>query len=34
MADLSRASLEEIADELRCRAKLAFVLLWKKDGEC
>jgi hypothetical protein len=35
MADLSQASLEDIADELRRRAGLHFfILFWKEEGEC
>jgi hypothetical protein len=34
MAELSESGLEEIADELRQRTGLTFVLLWKEEGEC
>jgi hypothetical protein len=34
MTELSAAGLEEIADELRRRMGLTFVLLWKEEGEC
>jgi hypothetical protein len=34
MAELSEATLEEITDELRRRAGLTFILLWKEEGEC
>ncbi len=34
MAELSEVTLEEIANELRRRAGLTFVLVWKEEGEC